>query len=41
MAPGENYVVISADCHGGANVADYRPYLQTQYHDDFDQQRSR
>ncbi len=31
-----NYVVVSADCHGGANVADYRPYLESQYHDDFD-----
>jgi predicted TIM-barrel fold metal-dependent hydrolase len=31
-----NYVVVSADCHGGANVADYRPYLESRYHDDFD-----
>ena len=33
---GENYVVISADCHGGANIRDYRPYLEAAYHDDFD-----
>ena len=33
---GENYVVISADCHGGADVAEYRPYLESRYHDDFD-----
>jgi predicted TIM-barrel fold metal-dependent hydrolase len=33
---GSNYVVISADCHGGANVAGYRPYLESRYHDDFD-----
>jgi len=33
---GGNYVVISADCHGGANIADYRPYLEARYHDDFD-----
>lgn len=33
---GANYVVISADCHGGANVADYRPYLEARYLDDFD-----
>jgi predicted TIM-barrel fold metal-dependent hydrolase len=32
----ENYVVISADCHGGAEVAAYRPYLESRYHDDFD-----
>ncbi len=32
----DNYVVISADCHGGADVADYRPYLASRYHDDFD-----
>ena len=33
---GENYVVISADCHGGADVAEYRPYLESRHHDDFD-----
>jgi predicted TIM-barrel fold metal-dependent hydrolase len=33
---GDNYTVISADCHGGANIADYRPYLATRWHDDFD-----
>jgi predicted TIM-barrel fold metal-dependent hydrolase len=32
----KNYTVISADCHGGASVADYRPYLEARYHDDFD-----
>ena len=32
----EHYVVISADCHGGADIADYRPYLESRYHDDFD-----
>lgn len=36
-APGANYVVISADCHGGGNVPDYRPYLEARYHDDFDE----
>ncbi len=33
---GEPYVVISADCHGGADVVGYRPYLESRYHDDFD-----
>ncbi|MEX0664321.1 MAG: amidohydrolase family protein [Acidimicrobiia bacterium] len=32
----ERYVVISADCHGGGNVLDYRPYLDPEWHDDFD-----
>ncbi|MEZ5209269.1 MAG: amidohydrolase family protein [Acidimicrobiales bacterium] len=31
-----NYVVVSADCHGGASIRDYRPYLESRYHDDFD-----
>jgi predicted TIM-barrel fold metal-dependent hydrolase len=33
---GDNYVVISADCHGGGNIGDYRPYLDSRYHDAFD-----
>ena len=33
---GANYTVISSDCHGGADIASYRPYLESQYHDDFD-----
>ena len=33
---GEPYVVISADCHGGGNIRDYRPYLESRYLDDFD-----
>jgi predicted TIM-barrel fold metal-dependent hydrolase len=31
-----NYTVISADCHGGANIGDYRPYLEKKFHDEFD-----
>ena len=33
---GDNYVVISADCHGGADIADYRPYLEARHLEDFD-----
>jgi len=33
---GERYVVISADGHAGADLLDYRPYLESRYHDDFD-----
>ncbi len=33
---GDNYTVISADCHGGADIGAYRPYLESRYHDEFD-----
>jgi len=32
----DRYLVISADCHGGGNIADYKPYLASRWHDDFD-----
>jgi predicted TIM-barrel fold metal-dependent hydrolase len=32
----DRYVVISADGHAGGNIADYRPYLASQWHDEFD-----
>lgn len=32
----ERYVVISADCHAGAEMRAYKPYLESKYHDDFD-----
>ena len=32
----ERYLVISADCHGGGNIEDYKPYLASRWHDDFD-----
>ncbi|HEY7137318.1 MAG TPA: amidohydrolase family protein [Acidimicrobiia bacterium] len=32
----DRYIVISADCHGGGNVLDYRPYLESRWHDAFD-----
>ncbi len=32
----DRYIVISADCHGGGAVQDYRDYLDPAYHDDFD-----
>ena len=31
------YVVISADTHAGADLLAYRPYLESQYHDEFDE----
>lgn len=32
----ERYTVISADCHGGADIAGYKPYLEARWHDEFD-----
>jgi predicted TIM-barrel fold metal-dependent hydrolase len=32
----ERYTVISADCHAGADLRDYKPFLETRYHDAFD-----
>ncbi|MEU6675156.1 amidohydrolase family protein [Streptomyces sp. NPDC046925] len=32
----ERYTVISADCHAGADLLDYRPYLASGHHDAFD-----
>ena len=31
-----HYVVISSDCHAGADVLDYKPYLERAWHDEFD-----
>ncbi len=36
MGPDDHYLLISADCHGGGDLLDYRPYLPSRYHDDFD-----
>ena len=30
------YTVVSADGHAGADVPDYRPYLASRFHDEFD-----
>ncbi len=30
------YTVISADCHAGADLPDYRPFLEARYLDEFD-----
>jgi predicted TIM-barrel fold metal-dependent hydrolase len=32
----DRYIVISADCHGGAQLQEYRAYLDGRYLDDFD-----
>ena len=31
-----NYTVVSADCHGGGDVLDYRPYLESRWLEEFD-----
>ncbi len=30
------YVVVSADCHGGANIDGYKPYLEKRFHGAFE-----
>ncbi|GGR91448.1 hypothetical protein GCM10010252_32710 [Streptomyces aureoverticillatus] len=32
----DRYTVISADCHAGADLLDYKPYLEKRHHDAFD-----
>jgi hypothetical protein len=32
----DRYTVISADCHAGADLPDYRPYLEARLHQQFD-----
>lgn len=32
----ERYAVVSSDGHAGADLRDYRPYLASQWHDEFD-----
>lgn len=36
MPADDRYVVISADCHGGGEIHEYREYLDQKYRDDFD-----
>ena len=33
----EHHIVISADTHCGAELRDYRSYLESKYHRDFDE----
>jgi predicted TIM-barrel fold metal-dependent hydrolase len=35
-ADGGRYVLISTDCHAGADLRDYKPYLDKRWHDEFD-----
>ncbi len=32
----DRYLIITSDAHGGAPMAEYRPYLPARWHDDFD-----
>jgi predicted TIM-barrel fold metal-dependent hydrolase len=36
LTPDRRYTVISADAHAGADVDDYRSYLASRWHDEFD-----
>ena len=33
---GDRYTIVSADCHAGGDIDDYRPYLPSRLHSDFD-----
>jgi predicted TIM-barrel fold metal-dependent hydrolase len=33
---GRSYVLISSDAHAGADLLDYKPYLEREFHDEFD-----
>src|SRR3990167_3627646 len=33
---GRPYVLISCDAHAGADMLDYKPYLERRFHDEFD-----
>ena len=35
--PSDHHIVISADSHCGADLWDYKPYLESKYHEDFDE----
>ena len=32
----DRYTIVSADCHAGGDIDDYRPYLPSRLHEDFD-----
>src|SRR3954471_16963281 len=32
----DRYLIITSDAHAGAAMADYKPYLEAQWHDEFD-----
>ena len=32
----DHYLVISSDCHAGPETPDYKPYVDPEYHDEFD-----
>jgi predicted TIM-barrel fold metal-dependent hydrolase len=36
MASESNYIVVSTDTHAGADLLDYKPYLEKEWHDEFD-----
>jgi len=34
--PGDRYVIISSDCHAGADILGYKPYLERKWYDEFE-----
>ena len=37
MTDQEPYLIISSDCHAGLPTEEYRPYLDSRFHRDFDE----
>jgi hypothetical protein len=37
MKPGDHYIVVSSDSHCGADLYDYKPYLDKKWHGEFDE----
>ena len=40
LPAGDRYVIVSADCHAGGSMEQYREYLDPVYRDEFDDWRS-
>ena len=36
LSPDHRYTIVSADAHAGGDIPDYRPYLPSRWHDEFD-----
>ena len=36
MTESDRYLIVTSDAHGGAPMAEYRPYLAARWHDEFD-----
>ena len=37
---GDRVTIISSDTHAGGKILDYKPYLETRWHDEFEEWRN-